>query len=222
MMYEVLSLQTNKPKAMTNARLLSIVTLLASILISKAQDHNSYKSIMNDTTKQIYNDSYDSLKAMLSGESQMSFKKAVFTSENAFMKQQMQFEKFDSHINQLSQLITAWMQTNPLKEYHFKDSVDLHKNFGIFKLLKDTLRFEDNNQKLYKLLPYTYDFEDFFGHMEWSNMFVTKLLSTQKGNCHSLPYLYKILADELAAKCWLSFAPNHIYIKNRCKKIGRF
>lgn len=51
-------------------------------------------------------------------------------------------------------------------------------------------------------------------------MFVTKLLSARSGNCHSLPYLYKILADELGASCWLALAPNHIYIKNRSQKSG--
>jgi hypothetical protein len=51
-------------------------------------------------------------------------------------------------------------------------------------------------------------------------MFVTKLLATHKGNCHSLPYLYKILADELGATCWLALSPNHMYIENRCRKIG--
>jgi len=51
-------------------------------------------------------------------------------------------------------------------------------------------------------------------------MFVTKLLRTHKGNCHSLPFLYKILAEELNVKAYLAFAPNHIYLRNFCKKIG--
>jgi hypothetical protein len=29
-----------------------------------------------------------------------------------------------------------------------------------------------------------------------------------------------MLADELNANCWLALAPNHMYIKNRCRKIG--
>jgi hypothetical protein len=35
-----------------------------------------------------------------------------------------------------------------------------------------------------------------------------------------LPFLYKILAEELSAKAWLSFTPNHIYLRNWCKKTG--
>ncbi len=43
--------------------------------------------------------------------------------------------------------------------------------------------------------------------------FVINLLATQKGNCHSRPYLYKIIADELYLKTYFAYAPNHIYIK---------
>jgi hypothetical protein len=91
---------------------------------------------------------------------------------------------------------------------------------ALYKLLKDTVKIEMPDGKFYGTKPYTYDFTDFFGRKDWSNMFVTKLLTTHKGNCHSLPYLYKILADELGATCWLGLAPNHMYIKNRCKKTG--
>lgn len=51
-------------------------------------------------------------------------------------------------------------------------------------------------------------------------MFVSKLLETGKGNCHSLPYLYKILAEELNIPCYLAFAPNHIYIKLFSEQTG--
>lgn len=69
-------------------------------------------------------------------------------------------------------------------------------------------------------IPYRYDFDDCFAKEEWVNMFVTKLLATHKGNCHSLPFLYKLVAEELKVKAWLSFTPNHIYIRNYSKTIG--
>lgn len=93
-------------------------------------------------------------------------------------------------------------------------------NLAIYTILKDTVTVSKGNGQQYYHLPFTYDFTDFFGREQWSNMFVSKLLISQQGNCHSLPYLYKILADELGATCWLSLAPNHMYIKNRCSKIG--
>jgi hypothetical protein len=44
-------------------------------------------------------------------------------------------------------------------------------------------------------------------------MFVTKLLRTNSGQCHSLPLLYKLLADRLGIAARLSMAPNHSYIQ---------
>lgn len=38
-------------------------------------------------------------------------------------------------------------------------------------------------------------------------------MTTHKGNCHSLPLFYKLLAEELGEKSWLALAPNHAYIK---------
>jgi hypothetical protein len=173
-----------------------------------------------DSLQSLYTRSYDSLNVLLAENRQASFKKAVFITENCFTNNQMEFDKFDSHIHDLAAIIQIWQKTNPLINYRFSDSNNLQKNLGIYKLLKDTITFLDGDQKLYKLLPYAYDFTDFFGKNDWGYMFVTKLLATKSGNCHSLPYLYKILADEINATCWLTLAPNHIYISNRCKKIG--
>jgi hypothetical protein len=44
-------------------------------------------------------------------------------------------------------------------------------------------------------------------------MFVTKLLSDKTGQCHSMPLLYLLLADELKIKAWMSYSPQHSYIK---------
>ena len=44
-------------------------------------------------------------------------------------------------------------------------------------------------------------------------MFVSTLMVTCKGNCHSLPLFYKLLTEELGEKSWLALAPNHAYIK---------
>lgn len=49
---------------------------------------------------------------------------------------------------------------------------------------------------------------------------MSKLLDTQKGNCNSMPYLYKILAEELGVDANLALAPNHVYIKHNIKSLG--
>ena len=73
---------------------------------------------------------------------------------------------------------------------------------------------------IYKYVPFGYDFTDVFGHKERENLFVSKLLETRKGNCHSLPYLYKILCEELGTTANLALAPNHVYIKHNSIKDG--
>jgi hypothetical protein len=71
-----------------------------------------------------------------------------------------------------------------------------------------------------KHTPFSYNFDDFAGQKEWSNMFVSTLMQTKKGNCHSLPFLYKMIMDKLEQDCYLSLSPNHIYIKAHNKRVG--
>jgi hypothetical protein len=59
-----------------------------------------------------------------------------------------------------------------------------------------------------------------WGVNDWSKMFVTKLIRTGKGNCHAMPFLYKILCNELGADAYLALAPHHIYIKCHSQKWG--
>lgn len=66
-----------------------------------------------------------------------------------------------------------------------------------------------NNNQVFK-----YDFDDFMGDKDWTNMFVSKVMKTKMGNCHGLPYFYKILSNELGAESYLAIAPNHMYIKH--------
>lgn len=192
-----------------NFRIIAIIVLsiTLSAAVSNAQPQKSKYEI-----------SLGNLDSILSNIG--TFKEAVFVVENTFHNDSISKDNFDSQISFSISIIKNWVRANTLKDYHLKDSLNVLYNFGIHHFLKDTTKVNTRLGVGIISLPYTYDFNDFFGHNDWSNMFVTKLLATHKGNCHSLPYLYKILADELGATCWLSLAPNHMYIKNRCKKIG--
>jgi hypothetical protein len=64
-------------------------------------------------------------------------------------------------------------------------------------------------------MPMRYDFHDYRGEGDYRQQFVTKLLQTNTGQCHSLPLLYKILAEEMGVKAYLAFAPNHSYIRHQ-------
>jgi len=169
------------------------------------------------TTLDYYNDAYNEIEQMLNGYKPLDFKRAVFVTENAYFKQKFNYNVFAEFIDEYVAICKVWMNTNTLTEYNEKDSVDLKKNLSIYLVIKDTIRLSNS---ITLKLPMEYDFDDFMGKEDWSNQFISKLMVTNSGNCHSLPYLYKILANELGAKAYLSIAPNHIYIKNRSKKIG--
>lgn len=168
-----------------------------------------------------YKDAYENLSQLLIQEEKNSFKKAVFLTENAFLQGSLSYKDFENSISNLLPFIKSWMKSNPARDYPEEDSLFVKETGAVFSVMRDTIeiKFSDGNEK--KHYPFTYDFDDFEGAADWTNTFVTKLLVSGSGNCHSLPYLYKILADELdVPNSWLSFAPNHIYIKNYCKKIG--
>lgn len=167
-----------------------------------------------------YLNAYQSLNNMLLKNESISFKHAVFITENAFMHNKLDYSKFDEHLSKLATLIDYFVKIHPVKKYNYSDSSNVQKNYSLFKFFQDTLKVLATDSSDFVHLPYSYDFDDFLAKKDWRNMFVSKLLLTHSGNCHSLTYLYKILADELGATCWLSLAPNHIYIKNRCKRDG--
>jgi len=192
-----------------------IFLLLAGIFLSntvvRSQEHN--------TSNNIFEQSYDYINNMLTGSIPLSFKDAVMKSEVAFNNEAFDIEKVNQNYKTLVYLINEFAKSE-LITYTPKDRDVIVKHAAIFKALKDTTLIPVDSSYFFAHEPYTYDFDDPFGKKDWTKMFVSKLLETKKGNCHSLPYLYKILADELNIPCNLAFAPNHIYIKLFSEKTG--
>ena len=178
----------------------------------------SQQEIDKQAIIQRYEAALKELNAMEEGTTPLSFKKAVFTVENTYWDNELDYELFNKQINSYTQFCKAIIQSRDLL-YNEDDKEKVKIHAAIFWALKDTLPIQFGNE-IVKHEPFTYDFEDFFGEKDWSKMFVIKLLNTKKGNCHSLPYLYKILAEELGEEAYLSLAPNHIYIKLKNKQNG--
>jgi len=174
----------------------------------------------NEEVKERYESSYHLLLSMMSGNSKMDFKKAVFTTENAYRDGQLDTTTINRRIKELVSLCIEFQKSHTL-QYDLKDKNEVEKWGAIFKVLTDTVT-RYSNGIIYRHLPFLYDFEDFFGESDWSKMFVSKLLFSGTGNCHSLPYLYKIVAEQLNATAHLALAPDHVYIKHRSLKTGMF
>lgn len=87
-------------------------------------------------------------------------------------------------------------------------------NYGIMKLYQQNNSYYDKKTKQsYSVKPFRYDFEDFRGEKDYTKMFTTKMLLTGKGQCHSMPLLYLMIAEQLGAKAYLSLAPQHSFIQ---------
>ncbi|MDI9365090.1 MAG: hypothetical protein QM541_09080 [Flavobacterium sp.] len=109
---------------------------------------------------------------------------------------------------------------NKLTKYRNIDSANYLLHHSTFAVFVDTLNITIHKSIKTLHLPFTFNHTDPLGKQDITNTFVTKLLATHQGNCRSLTYLYKILADELGATCWIALAPGHMYIKNYSEKIG--
>lgn len=177
------------------------------------------QTIGKEDIKTNYERAFLEIKGMVEGSVNASFKRAVFATENAYMNGAIDFAEFDEAIQFLAGRCKIIEKQIDLY-YSERDKAQVQKNFAVFKIMSDTVRYYSDSVNFKETYPFTYDFDDFWGDFDWSQMFVTKLLRTGKGNCHSLPFLYKILAEEIGGKAYLSMAPNHIYIKQHAKQGG--
>ncbi len=150
-----------------------------------------------------YQKAFDKLQSM--DISSYSLKEAVFAVENAFYEEQQNYEEFEKVITQTGDFLRE-----KIIEFGYNPNSNVAKNLILFQFFSDTLKIK--NKKI-EHLPLKYDFDDYMGKKDWSKMFVHKLLETGSGQCHSLPLLYLILAEEIGAIAHLATAPNHTYIK---------
>ncbi len=138
-------------------------------------------------------------------DSTFTILRANFLTENAYYENKGDYQHFDKFIEQIGDFIKAKM-----KELNYNQESNLDKNLILLQFFSDTLKLKSRDLEH---LPFKYDFADYMAYDHWENMFVEKLLSTNKGQCHSMPLLYLILAEEIGAKAHLAMSPNHSYIK---------
>ena len=168
--------------------------------------------------EKLFEQSYALLNSMLVDDNNYSFKKAVFSIENAYLDDKLDTLFINKELKFFKNLSNTLIKERFLA-YVEKDKEKVNKWASIFQIMCDTIPI-NYNDKIYKYEPFGYDFNDVFGHTAQENLFVSKLLKTRKGNCHSLPYLYKILCEEVGVDAHLALAPNHVYIKHRNIKEG--
>ncbi|QQR85958.1 MAG: hypothetical protein IPJ76_15320 [Flavobacteriales bacterium] len=185
--------------------LLQLIILLCTGGFVQAQPDSAYAR------------AFDVLIGMLSGQEAAELERAVFTVENAYLDGALDSSMFVSAIDDLAALARAWSFANPSSEYTESDSIPFALNRATFHVLTDTTFLAPG---VPIGLPFTYDTVDFFGAQHWESTFVTKLLATGSGQCHSLPLLYAMICKRLGTQAYLAVVPNHIYVKQYSRVHG--
>jgi len=154
-----------------------------------------------------YRQAFSELLEMQNGKRPFSLKETVFIVENAYTNNILDYSDYSKRIKIKVDALNMLM-----KKEKISLSNNLGKNYIIQKLFSERI-VEYKDTVVWRVhKPFKYDFDDFLGENDWSNMFVTKLLKTGKGQCHSMPLMYLILAEEINAKAWLSLAPEHSFV----------
>jgi len=175
-------------------------------------------NITSQVSHHFYKEAFSRINRMLEAKDTLSFKDAVFITENAYNENLLNREAYNNIIRFFASLSKGIAVSDNI-EYTERDKENALAQCAAFLFMTDSIPIFINNEKVTST-PFSYNHSDFAGKQDWSNTFVSTLIHTNKGNCHSLPYLYKIIMDELGYECHLALAPNHIYIKANNKKVG--
>jgi len=163
---------------------------------------------VNELGRKPYEQAFATLDRMLRSDT-ISLKRAVFVVENAFFENKMKYEIFNSFIKEYIS-ICKWK----LKHDGYKENDKLAKLFVLYQFFSDTIKYQDAKTKQWKThYPFKYDFDDYMGKQDYSKQFVSKLMVSQSGQCHSMPLLFLILAEEWSADAYLSFSPSHTFVR---------
>lgn len=156
-----------------------------------------------------FRSAYQELSSMLSDSIPLNIERAVFLIENAYSGNQLNFDNFQKSINERVDYC-KWR----MKELKLDSHDGLAQNMVIFSLLTDTLNIrQPGTEKTITHYPLKYNLDDYDSQKNFTSHFVTTLLATNVGQCHSMPLLYLILAERLGAKAYLSLAPRHSFVK---------
>ena len=149
------------------------------------------------------------LNNMLNGTTPLSLKDAVFMVDNTFTKGKLDYPKYNKAIQNL--ITTAKLTA---KEYGYNWNNPTTRNVMLFRVMTDTLTIKmPTKESSITSYPLRYNYGDYNGAKDWMSMSVSKLLATQKGQCHSMPLLYLIMCETTNTEASLAYSPRHSYVK---------
>ena len=147
-----------------------------------------------------YKMAYKEMQNMLLGKQQLSIKRAVFIAEWAYLDGNLDFEQdFCLPIKKGAEFIKRFIKVNKLEKYKTATQIALCDFF-----------FQPWSGNNYT--PFVYDFSKEYPNDDWHYQLVSRTLRTHKGRCHSLPWTFKLFAEELGAKVYIARLPRHCFI----------
>ena len=178
------------------------------------------------------------IEDMLDGKAPLSYEKAVFIMENAYLENKVEYNTFkkiiDYELGDIKKIMEH--ESRSLRAYNpnvFERAMqtpeargtavrNLIANHAIYAYLKDTfIRVLPTNEGKIEIQypnPYTYSYKDPFGTKNWGNTQVMHLLTNGNGNCFALASLFRIFAERLNTDASLCTAPGHIFITHADEK----
>ena len=151
-----------------------------------------------------FENAYRLIKDMLTDERPLDFAEAVFAVENCMYDGKLNHTSYLAELNRIAAGIKH-MANSPTMTAPTRD---MALNYAIYIFYTQPCPLNNNH-------PYEYDKMSLMEDVGLTGGLVTHLLQTGMGTCHSLPYLYKIIADKVDAKAYIALAPLHLYIRHQ-------
>lgn len=159
-------------------------------------------------TTAFYN-AFEEINDMLKGNRELDLARAVFLAENAFHNNKYDYNDYKNAIKRSVNLCSDIIEEEKLDK-----NDNLAKNMMLFRFICDTLKFKDKTtNKNLTHYPIKYNYDDYQSKISYDSHFVTTLMRTGTGQCHSMPLYYLILAEEMGADAYWSFSPRHSFVK---------
>ena len=157
---------------------------------------------------------FDEISNMLNGQETLNLGRAVFLVENAWHNNKYDYDEYKNGIKAGIDFCNQKIEEEGLN----KDD-KLVKNMMLFRFMTDTLKIKDKStQKALTHYPVKYNYEDYESKISYDSHFVTTLMQTNTGQCHSMPLYYLILAEAIGTEAYWSFSPRHSFVKIQDRK----
>lgn len=167
----------------------------------------------NEGTSAFYS-AFEEISNMLNRQDTLNLGRAVFLIENAWHNNKYDYNEYKNSIK-----AGVAFCNQKIKEEKLDKNDNLVKNMMVFRFIVDTLKTKDKTTgKPITHYPVKYNYEDYESKISYDSHFVTTLMQTGTGQCHSMPLYYLVLAEEMEAEAYWSFSPRHSFVKIQDKK----